>query len=373
MSEPSERSEQAPYVLVGSYTSAEAPGAPGRGSGVAVFRQDWETGDLTPVGDPDPAVDPSYLALHPDGRHVYAVSEAADGIVWAYDFDTATGALTRVGEERSTHGSAPCHLSVDPSGRWLAVANYGSGTVSVHPLGDDGAVGEAADTAAHTGSGPDASRQEGPHAHLALFAARGTVSGAAVLHVVDLGTDEVVTYHVDTATGALTRASAVSVEPGTGPRHLVHHASGLSFLAGELDTSVTVLRRALDDGAMTVVGRVPGLAGEPAGPGSLDGANYPAAITLSPCQRYLYLSNRGQDVITSYRVAGGDPKATADTPTGGGTPREIRFVRHFLYAANQLSDTVTVFRVDKDSGVPQPTGITVATPSPVCLLPVPVR
>ncbi|OIV38608.1 hypothetical protein BIV57_04980 [Mangrovactinospora gilvigrisea] len=358
---------------MGSYTSAAAPNAPGEGEGVAVFRQDAATGALRPVGAVDPAVDPSYLALHPDGRTVYAVSEAADGQVWAYRFDPADGALTRLGESRSTHGSAPCHLSVDPSGRWLAVANYSSGTVSLHPLGADGAVGEAADVARHEGSGPVTERQEGPHAHMAVFLpGRGTVDGHAVLHVTDLGLDQVITYHVDLEKGALIRASAVRLEPGTGPRHLVHHASGATYVAGELDTSVTVLRRSLTgDGVLEVVGKVPAVVGErpPA-----NEENWPSAIRLSPCQRYLYVANRGRDVVGVFRVgADGMPVPVEDAAAGGPIPREIGFVGKWFYAGAQLGGVVTAFDVDADTGALTSAGVAAEVGSPVALLAVPGR
>lgn len=368
---------QPSFVLVGSYTSQAAPGAPGRGEGITVCRHDQDSGELTPLGAPTPMDDPSYLALHPDGRHVYAVSEQDPGTVRCYLFDPTHATLTPLGEARSTHGAAPCHVSVEPAGRYLAVANYASGTVAVHPLGVRGEVREASDVVRHHGHGPNAERQQGPHAHMAQFAAGAGVTGAdggdgsVLLHAVDLGTDEIISYRLDPHSGQLKPAGVARTAPGTGPRHLAHHVSGYSFVLGELDTSVTALWRE-PAGTLEVMEQVPALAEEIADPGSLQGANFPGAVAVSPCQRYLYVSNRGRDCVTSFRIgAGGELTATADVPTGGVMPREMRFVGRHLYAANQLSDTVVLFDVDAETGVPTRTDRVLHTPSPACLLPVP--
>ncbi|CAM5581016.1 6-phosphogluconolactonase [Streptomyces alboniger] len=194
-------------LFLGTYTSQEGGG---RGIGLATY--DDTTGRVTGTGTISGVPDPSYLALHPSGRTLYAVDEREKGGVTAVAL-SADGGHEVLGT-RGTGGAAPCHLSVHPSGRWLLSANYGSGSVAVHPIDASGALGERTDLVEHTAP-PPGPGQDGPHAHQV----RTSPDGRHVL-AVDLGTDTVYTYRLDTGAGTLRQVSYARLRPGAGPRQL---------------------------------------------------------------------------------------------------------------------------------------------------------
>ncbi|HET9516502.1 MAG TPA: beta-propeller fold lactonase family protein, partial [Actinoplanes sp.] len=219
-------------VFVGCYT----PESGGEGEGVALLRRDPASGALTRGDVVTPTPSPSFLARHPALPVLYAVNELEEGTVSSWSV-APDGALTALAV-RSTGGSHPCHLAVSADGRYLLVANYGSGSVAVFPLGPDGAPGQRTDLAALDGHGPDPLRQEGPHAHMV---APDPDTGEVL--VVDLGADRVRRYRVDAVTGRLTtQPTAVVTVARTGPRHLSRHPDGTVLLVGERAANVTWLR-----------------------------------------------------------------------------------------------------------------------------------
>lgn len=209
-------------LYVGAYTA----GAGGEAAGIGLLVHDPATGTWTaPAGDAestgalsaltaagDAPQSPSFLAWHPDGRHLYAVGEVADGRVWTYELSD-TGGLPRVVGSTPTGGEFPCHLSVAPGGRYVVSANYGSGSLAVHPVLPDGSLGSRSDLVQHKGSGPDSDRQAGPHAHMATF-----VSGTLLL-AVDLGADAVAAYRLLPESGRLEPAPCYGprCRPGSAP------------------------------------------------------------------------------------------------------------------------------------------------------------
>ncbi|GAA3521580.1 lactonase family protein [Actinocatenispora rupis] len=335
------------FVHLGSYTPDSS--APGRGAGVTAYRQDPGSGALTPVGDVTPVSGPSFLAWHPTGRFLYAVTERQDGSVNGYAVD---GAALRPLGSRPTGGSDPCHLSVDPTGRYLVTANYGSGSVSVHPIATDGSLGERVDLVQRKGSGPVTDRQEGPHAHQARF----DPAGRYVL-VNDLGTDTVTAYRLEG--GKLVESARTALPAGTGPRHLAFGAGDRVYLAGELDSSVTALEYDAGSGALTAVGSVRST--------GYDGVSFPSEIAASADGRYVYVANRGPNTVCVLAAEPAGVRLVAEVGTGGDWPRHLLLLGDFLYVANQNSDTVGIFRVDGDTGVPEPAG-SLAVPSPACLI-----
>ncbi|MEG8280319.1 lactonase family protein [Streptomyces sp. AHA2] len=337
-------------LLLGTYTSAE-----GGGKGIGLAEYDPSTGRITATGTVTGVGDPSYLALHPDRRTLYAVDEREDGAVTAVRL-----ADRKVLGGRSTGGAAPCHLSVHPSGRWLLSANYGSGSVAVHPIERSGALGERTDLVTHS-SPPPGPGQDGPHAHQIVT----SPDGGHVL-AVDLGTDTVYTYRLDEQAGTLTEVARARTRPGAGPRHLTFHPGGrYAYLADEVDNTVAVC--AYDP----VTGRL--RVGSAQSTGTGPGTSYPAQFLVTPDGRYAYLANRGDDSITRYAVEGdGARLRLLDTvPVGGRFPRQIAFSPEgtLLFAANQRSSTVTVFRVsDRDGGLRR-AGEPFPSPVAVCALP----
>ncbi|MGH8775226.1 MAG: lactonase family protein [Jiangellaceae bacterium] len=295
--------------------------------------------------------DASFLALHPDSRTLYAVVEGSEGRVAAFGIDDES---LRPLASQPTGGTSPTHLSVHPSGRFLLTANYGSGSVSVHPIDVDGSVGERTDLVRHSGSGPDPERQQGPHAHMVV----AEPSGAYVL-VVDLGTDSLHRYLFDS--GRLTPAMTAVTNPGAGPRHVAFDPGGTSaYVVAELDSTV----RVLDLRSFTW--------GEPVStvPDDVAVTNHPSAVKVSADGRFCYVANRGHDSIAVFAVenGGGRLRPTTTVPCGGDGPRDLELAGAWLYVANQSSGTVTSFSLDPASGRPTPAGEPVRTPSPSCLL-----
>lgn len=337
-------------LYLGTYTSAE-----GGGNGIGVARYDPDSGRITGTGTVTGVTNPSYLAVHPDGRTLYAVDEQDAGAVTAVRLSDR-----KVLGSRGTGGAGPCHLSVHPGGRWLLSANYGSGSVAVHPIDSSGALGERRETVTHSSPAPGPG-QEGPHAHQFLT----SPDGGHVL-AVDLGTDTVYSYRLNERTGALTEVSRARTRAGAGPRHLTFHPGGrYAYLANEADNTVAVCAYDRKTGRLSVG------AAQSTGTGS--GTNYPAQLLVTANGSYAYLANRGDNSLTRYAVeADGARLRLLDTvAVNGDFPRQIAFSPDgtLLFAANQRSSTVSVFHVDTTSGELRRAGEPFASPVAVCALP----
>ncbi|MGC5036504.1 MULTISPECIES: lactonase family protein [unclassified Streptomyces] len=337
-------------LYLGTYTSAE-----GGGKGIGLATYDPATGRITGAGTIGGVGDPSYLAVHPDRRTLYAVDEREDGAVTAVRLSDR-----KVLGSRSTGGAAPCHLSVHPGGRWLLSANYGSGSVAVHPIDASGALGERTGLVRHSAP-PPGPGQDGPHAHQFVT----SPDGRHVL-AVDLGTDTVYTYRLDEKAGTLTEVSRARTRPGAGPRHLTFHPGGrYAYLAGEVDDTVAVCSYDPASGRLRV--------GEAQSTGTGPGTNYPAQLLVTGNGRYAYLANRGHNSLTRYAVEedGARLRLLDTVPVAGDFPRQIAFSPEgtLLFAANQKSSTVSVFHVDEESGALRSAGAPFASPVAVCALP----
>ncbi|MHC3467288.1 lactonase family protein [Streptomyces sp. 7R007] len=337
-------------LYLGTYTSVE-----GGGKGIGLAAYDPTTGAVTGTGTLTGVPDPSYLAVHPDGGTLYAVEERTEGAVTAVRLKDRT-----VLGSRSTGGAAPCHLSVHPSGRWLLSADYGSGSVAVHPIGASGALGERTDRVTHSSPAPGPG-QQGPHAH--QFEA--SPDGGHVL-AVDLGTDTVYSYRLDQRTGRLTEVARARTRPGAGPRHLTFHPGGrYAYLANEVDDTAAVCPYDPSTGRLTI--------GEPQSTGSGPGTNYPAQFVVTPDGAYAFLANRGDNTLARYAVEadGARLRLLGTVPVHGDFPRQIALSPdgRLLFAANQKSGTVSVFHVDRASGALRLAGEPFASPVAVCALP----
>ncbi|MFI6987275.1 lactonase family protein [Nonomuraea wenchangensis] len=304
----------------------------GYGPGILTFGGDSDgrfggEGELTRVAAP------SFLAAHPTLPVLYAVGELERG--WLTAFAVRDDGLAPL-DERPSEGSSPCHVAVDPSGTLLAAANYGDGTAVLYRLDARGAFEGEPIVLRHEGSGPDPERQEGPHAHQAVF-------HDGVLHVSDLGTDEIRRYLPDG-----TPLESCTLQPGTGPRHFAF-AGGRLYVAGELDGTVTMIE---EDGRRTIApaSRVPGV------------ANAPSHLQLDG--DHVYVANRGPDTVTVLSAA--DLAPVAEVSCGGAWPRHFAIDGDRLYVANQHSGTVTVLALS--GGVPALTEESYAVESPACVL-----
>jgi 6-phosphogluconolactonase len=362
------------FVYVGTYTEAAQRG---KAEGIYVYRMDPSSGALTHVRTVAGGPNPSFLAFDPARRFLFAVNEtetfagqAGGASAFALDADAGNPALLNV---QPTHGTYPCHLCTDPTGRYLLSANYGSGSYSVHPIGADGRLGAATDVVQHSGSGPNARRQEGPHAHMVTF----DLSGHYAL-LVDLGIDKTLVYRLDigtgkldphrvvTASGTAHQASASSA-PGAGPRHVAFYPSNrYAYIINELGCTVDAFAWDAHTGTLAPLQTISTL------PADFTGANTTAEIAVHPSGRFLYGSNRGHDSIAIFAIdpASGMLTALGNEPTGGKEPRSFAIdpTGTFLLAANQNSSTVVTFRIDPSTGALAATGAIAQVPTPVCLL-----
>ncbi len=348
-------------MFVGTYTNEKS-------HGIFSFRFDDQRGTLTPLGLAIETPSPSFIVASADGRYLFAVNEVdryngeASGSVSSFAVNRDTGKLTWLSTQ-SSKGTNPCHLALDRTGRFLVVANYSSGTLAVLPVGTDGRLAAATQVVAHQGKGPDASRQEGPHAHEVVF----SQDNKYVL-AVDLGIDKVLVYHFNEGTGALTATApaGVSVTPGFGPRHVAFHPDGRrAFVINEMASTITSLTWDAALGTLTAGASTRTL------PADFHGASTTAEIAVHPNGRFLYGSNRGHDSIAAFAIgATGALTPIGYEPTRGRTPRHFAIAPggRWLVAANQDSGTLAVYRIDEMTGALAPSGALVESGTPVCVL-----
>lgn len=317
----------------------------GYGPNISWHRVDRATGALDPGGAlAATGGSPSFLAIH-DGR-VYAVSESSNR-VGAYAIEpVGDGALTLINSV-SSGGSGPAHLSVDASGKYVLVANYGDGAVAVLPVRGDGGLDAAIQN-------PNA----GANAHQIL-----TAPGGRAVLVPCKGADRVVQYTFDPQTGALAPNGAVTTAAGAGPRHLAFSADGLTaYLVNELDSTLVTLAFDQVAGTLTPQQTVSTRAAGATGP------NTGAEVAVHPSGRYVYASNRGDDNLAVFAIAPGSGQVSlvGHVPTGGTTPRMFAIdpAGAWLYVANQGSSNVITFAIDPQTGMPARTGSPLDTVSP---------
>ena len=223
------------FVYIGTYTKGDS-------EGIYAYRFDAASGQLSSLGAVAKIREPSFLAIHPNSRFLYAVSEIDDfdgdknGSVSAFEIDRESGSLTPLNTV-SSKGAWPCHLNVDQTGKILAIANYLSGSVATISLGDDGKLGSVGATIQNSGSSVDPDRQQGPHAHSVDFSPDNRYLISA-----DLGIDQVLVFRVDPESGALEAndPAFAKVNPGGGPRHFAFHPSGkYGYVINEMQSTVT--------------------------------------------------------------------------------------------------------------------------------------
>jgi 6-phosphogluconolactonase len=354
-------------VYIGTYTGAKS-------KGIYVSRFDPATGRLTAPELAAATPSPSFLALHPSRHFLYAVGETSNlggkrvGTVSAFSLDPKSGQLTLLNRE-SSGGAGPCHLSVDPSGKCLLVANYGSGSIAALPIQATGQLGEPKTIIQHQGSSVNPQRQAGPHAH---FITPDPANRFAL--VCDLGLDQVLVYRLAPAKAALVPNDPpfASVKPGSGPRHLAFHPTGrFVFLINEMGSTLTVFAYEPKRGGLKELQTLSTL------PEGFTGNSSCAEVQVHPAGRFVYGSNRGHD---SLAVFGFDPKNgklnfVEHQPTQGKTPRHFAIdpTGQWLLTENQDSDNVVVFRMDATTGRLRATGQTIAVGAPVCAVFVPMK
>lgn len=359
---PSATADGSPVsVYFGTYTSAKSKG---------IYRStlDLRSGALTAPTLVAETPSPSFLALHQNGRFLYAVNEVGQfegrrtGAVSAFAIDR-DGAL-RLLNQASSLADGPCHLVVDPTGRNVLVANYGGGSTTVIPLGTDGSLGAPGSSIQHRGSSVNPQRQKEPHAHGVYLDPANRFA-----YVPDLGIDRVMIYRFDPRAHSLTPSGTppyASLKPGAGPRHMAFHPNGrFAYVINELDSTITAFGYDAKSGRLAETQTVPTL------PADFKGESTTAEIAVHPSGKFLYGSNRGHDSIAVFAVdpATGQLTFVQHEPTQGKTPRNFALdpTGAFLLAANQNSDNVVVFRVDAQTGKLTPTAQRIEVGAPVCV------
>jgi 6-phosphogluconolactonase len=350
------------YLLfVGTYTEKES-------KGIYAYRFDAASSELTPLGVAAETTNPSFLAIDPSHRFLYAVNEvqnykgASSGAVSAFAIDSLTSKLSLLNQVPS-RGADPCYIAFDQTGKYALVTNYTGGSVAVFPVQPDGTVGEPSAFVQHRGSSVNKERQEGPHAHWIE-----TTPDNRFAIALDLGLDELLVYRFDASKGSLSPNDPPygSLDPGAGPRHLGFHPSGkFAYVVNELQSTITAFSYDPRQGALKKLKTVSTL------PKGFSGSNDTAEIKVHPNGKFLFASNRGHDSIAVFSI---DSHTGALTlvdhfPTQGKTPRnfEIDPTGTLLFAANQDTNNIVVFRIDPNNGRLTPTGQTLHVPSPVCL------
>ena len=353
--------------FVGTYTD--------KGSkGIYAYRFDPATGGADSIGLVAETANPSFLAVDPNRKYLYAVNEVDNfqgghaGAVSAYAINRDTAKLTFL-QQVSSFGADPAHLALDTTGRYLLIANYTSGNIVAFPIEKDGRLGSRTAFVQHTGSSVNKDRQAGPHAHQI----QASNDNQFVL-TADLGLDELLVYRFDPKTGSLTPNSPAfaKVSPGSGPRHFSMAPSGkFVYLVNEMSSTVTVFAYQPDSGKLQEKHKISTL------PAGFKGENTTAEITLDAKGKFLYVSNRGDDSIATFAVdsASGELSFVERVATGGKAPRHFTLdpTGKWMFVANQDSNDITIFRVDPISGRLTPTSQKLQVATPVCVVFVPIR
>jgi 6-phosphogluconolactonase len=321
---------------------------------------DPASGALKLVGKTKCADAPSYLSLHPTGKYLYVVSETNDhdggGAVSAFAVDADSGDLTFLNLQPT--GGSPCHNTVDATGRYVLCANYGGGNVAMHPIAEDGSLGQMCDFKQHEGSSVNQQRQQEPHAHSINIDATNRFAFCA-----DLGLDKVLLYELDLDGGKLLDHGHATVTPGAGPRHFVVHPNQRqAYVINEIDNTITVFDWDASAGKLSGIQEISTI------PTDFAGTTHTADLHMSADGRYLYGSNRGHDSIAIYAVADDGQLTSLGHQQVPATPRNFALSPDgaYLYSGGQNTNTIPIFSVG-DDGLLTATGDIVETPSPVCI------
>ena len=347
-------------VFLGTYTNGES-------KGIYSCRFDDETGTLTDYRLAAETPSPSFLALHPNGKFLYAVNETNDylgedsGAVTAYAITDPAGGELRKLNTMSSHGAHPCHLAITPGGRAVIIANYSGSTVASIEIKADGSLGRTLTRITHKGSSVLKPRQAAPHPH-----AVNLDPANKFVFIADLGMDEVLCYELLEGGRLSKQHSTTKIAPGSGPRHFAFHASArFGYVLNEITRTITAFRYNARNGELSKIQTISTVP-----EGWTRGST--AEIFIHPGGRFLYCSNRGHDSIACFRI---DPDSGRLTlveieKTGGRTPRNFNLdpSGRWIIAANQSSGDLHVFSIDQATGALEPAAGRIEMPNPVCVV-----
>jgi 6-phosphogluconolactonase len=347
-------------LYVGTYTSAKS-------KGIYLLDMDLASGKLSNLTVVAETPNPTFLAIHPNKATLYSVNEIGTfnkektGSVSAFRIEK-DGKLTELNRQPSG-GQGPCHIVTDKAGKHVLVANYGGGSVASLPIEKDGKLGPPTTVIQHKGSSANPGRQKEPHAHSINLDRANRYAFAA-----DLGTDYVYSYRFDPATGVLTANDPIGTKlaPGSGPRHFAFHPDGKhAFVINELLMTLTSFRYDADKGVLSEIETVSTL------PGGTPRKGSTAEVVVHPAGKWVFGSNRGHNSIAVFAYDA-DREKLARFDNYGETVNEPRnFVLdptgNFVLVGNQNGHSITVFRLNRQTGEMTRVGEPTPCPSPVCL------
>ncbi|MGI8981205.1 MAG: lactonase family protein [Pirellulaceae bacterium] len=310
---------------------------------------------------------PSFLALHPDGKHLYAVGSMRSaegksvGALSAFVIEDAKTGKLKMLNQASSGGPGPCHLVVDKAGKLVLAANYGGGSCCAVAIKEDGSLGEETGFAQHRGSSVDPSRQKEPHAHSINVSPDNRFAFCA-----DLGLDQVLIYKIDGGKLTPNDPPAGKTAPGSGPRHFAFHPSGkFAYVINELGNTVTAFAYNADKGSLSEIQSIGTL------PSDFKETSYTAEVVVHPSGKFLYGSNRGQDSIAVFKVNADSGKLTA----AGHQGEEVKWPRNFnvdptgkyCLVCNEKGDSILVWAINQETGALTPTGNKITVGQPMCV------
>lgn len=353
------------WVFIGTYTGPKS-------KGIYRCELDLTTGKLSAAEVAAEVTSPSFLAIHPTNKFLYAVGETdqfarkKQGAVTAFALDPKTGVLKQMNQQGSG-GPGPCHIVVDKSGKNVLVANYGGGSAACLPINANGGLEAASSVVQHEGKGSNPARQEKPHAHSINLDPKNDFA-----FVADLGLDQVLVYKFDPTNGKLTPNDPpfARLADGAGPRHFAFHPSGkFAYVINEMDSTVTAMTYDADKGRLEKVQTITTL------PQDFKGNTSTAEVVVHPSGKFVYGSNRGHDSIVAYAIdqTTGTLSLIGHQKDGVKVPRNFNIdpTGKYMLVASQGADRVIVFQI-ADTGELRPTGAKVTVGTPVCVKFVPV-
>jgi len=354
------------YLLVGTYTNNT------KSDGIYVYRYNPNKNEATLVSSTKEVSNPSFLVVSNDQKYVYAVNEDHGdngGSVSAFALDKTKGQLVLLNKVPSG-GDDPAHIAIDSTGKYVIVANYSGGNISVFKTNQDGSLSNAVQTIAHEGYGVNVQRQEMPHPHCIMFS-----PDQKFVFVADLGNDRLYRYKFDLNDAAAplkpTDPLYTTVPDNFGPRHLVFNPNGkVLYLLGELAGQIIVYSYNPADGS---VAEIQTIASDNS---NVKGDKGSAEIDITKDGRFLYTSNRGTtNDIAMFKAATDGKLAENGHVAVGAHPRNFMIdpSSRFLLVAGRDANTIQIFIVNKNFGLLQDSNEKIAVPQPVCLKMVPVK
>ncbi len=345
------------FAYVGCFTSAKRKA---RGKGISVYSVDPITGIWSLIETFKTLDNPSFLALDRQQNFLYSVHGDSENVC-AYRIDKSNGKLSALNSQLNK-GDNSVHVSVSHSNKHLAVAN-GPG-IAIFPINDDGSLAPYSDNIVPPGGAGGRHNQIGPHPHQTVFA-----DADKYVLACDHGSDKVHVYQFDAASGKLVSNGfpSITARCASAPRHLVFHPDGLrAYVINELDSTVTAYHWNKTSGELKPFQIITTLPTDHLSDSDASG------IALSPCGKFLYISNRGHDSITTFSIDHDSGKLSPIywEPTQGKTPRffTLDASGKFLYAANLESHNIVIFQINQTTGVLIPTGQIIETGSPSCIV-----